>query len=89
MVPARMGDNEEESRKAANSFISKYCDLPAWSEATPNSAIVGTSRDCARIVERYVDAGVSELVLMPSVTRLKEINEQIERFGKELIPSFN
>jgi len=73
----------------ANNFIAKHCDLPTWSEATPNSAILGTSKNCARAIEYFVKAGVDELVLMPAVSNLNEIDEQIERFGKELLPSFS
>jgi alkanesulfonate monooxygenase len=89
MIPARLDDDEDEARQVANNFIAKHCDLPTWSEATPNSAILGTSKNCARAIEYFVKAGVDELVLMPAVSNLNEIDEQIERFGKELLPSFS
>jgi len=89
MIPARLDDDEDEARQVANNFIAKHCDLPAWSEATPNSAILGTSKNCARAIEYVVKVGVDELVLMPAVSNLSEIDEQIERFGKELLPSFS
>lgn len=89
MVPIRIDSSEEQARQIANRFIESHCDLPKWSEATPQSAIVGTRQDCANMIESFAGAGVQELVLMPSVAELAEIDEQLERTGKELLPSFN
>jgi alkanesulfonate monooxygenase len=89
MVPVRIDRSEVEARRVANDFIAKYCDLPAWSESTQNSAIIGTVKDCTNMIERYMKAGVHELVVIPSVAQLNEIDEQINRFGKELLPSFS
>ena len=89
MIPARIGANATETRRVATDYITKYCDLPSWSEATPDSAITGTSKDCAEMIEHFSEAGVQELVLIPAVAKLSEIDEQIERFGKELLPSFS
>lgn len=88
MVPIRIDRNEAQARQVANRFIQGYCDLPKWSEATPQSAIVGSPKDCARMVELFLKAGVQELVLIPSVGQLSEIDEQLDRTGKELLPSF-
>jgi alkanesulfonate monooxygenase len=89
MIPIRMGTSSTDAKRVANEYIAKHCDLPAWSEATPNSAITGTSKDCAERIERFSEAGVQELVLIPAVANLGEIDEQVERFGKELLPSFS
>jgi alkanesulfonate monooxygenase len=89
MVPARIDKSEGEARSITNEFITRHCDLPAWSEATPNSAIIGTSKDCANAIETFSRAGVQELVIMPAVPQLNEIDEQIVRFGKDLLPSFS
>jgi alkanesulfonate monooxygenase len=84
-----MGGSSTEAKRVATEYIAKHCDLPAWSEATPNSAITGPSKDCAEMIERFSRAGVQELVLMPAVAQLSEINEQVEKFGKDLLPSFS
>jgi probable F420-dependent oxidoreductase len=89
MIPIRMDTNSMEAKQIANAYITKYCDLPAWSEATPNSAITGTSKDCAVMIENFSKAGVQELVLIPAIADLREIKEQVERFGRELLPSFS
>jgi alkanesulfonate monooxygenase len=89
MIPVRIGESATEAKRAATEYIAKYCDLPAWSEATPNSSITGTRNDCAEMIEHYSQAGVQELVLIPAVTQLSEIKEQVQRFGKELLPSFS
>ncbi len=88
MVPGRVDVNDEDGSKVTNAFISKYCDLPAWSEATPNSAITGTRKTCINKIEQYLQAGVQELVIMPAVKDLVEVKEQIEVFGKEILTSF-
>jgi alkanesulfonate monooxygenase len=89
MIPIRMSTSDEEAKRIANQYVAKRCDLPAWSEATPDCAITGTSKNCAKMIEHYSQVGVQELVLMPAVAELKEIEEQVERFGKELLPSFS
>jgi len=88
MIPFRVGTNHAEATKTAKEYIAKYCDLPAWSEATPESAITGTIKDCSEKIERYSKAGVQELVLIPAVAKLPEIEEQVSTFAKELLPSF-
>jgi alkanesulfonate monooxygenase len=89
MVPARVDDNDESCLRTTSGFISKYCDLPAWSEATPTSAIAGTRKTCLNKIEQYLQAGVQELVIMPAVKDLDEIKNQLELFGKDILPSFN
>jgi len=89
MIPIRIGSSASEAKQVANEYIAEYCDLPSWSEATPNSAITGTTKDCSEMIERFSEAGVQELVLIPAVAKLSEIEQQIERFGKELLPSFS
>jgi alkanesulfonate monooxygenase len=88
MIPARLGKDRTETRHIASEYILSHCDLPAWSEATPSSMIAGTPKDCAEMIERFSKSGVQELVLMPAVRQLTEIQQQIEMFGKELLPSF-
>ena len=88
ILPTRLDINAENGQKVVNAFITKYCDLPAWSEATPKSMIAGTSKDCTNKIEQYIKAGVQELVLIPAVEKLSEIPEQIEKLGKSIIPSF-
>ena len=89
MVPIRIDRSEAEARRVTTDFITKHCDLPAWSEATPNSAVTGTSKDCAQMIESFSEAGVQELVFMPAVAQLSEIGEQVEKIAKELLPSFS
>jgi len=89
MVPVRIGENRIETKRIATEYTKKYCDLPAWSEATLDSAITGPSKDCVNMIERFSKSGVQELVLIPAVAQLPEILQQIEMFGKEVLPSFS
>lgn len=89
MIPARLGPDNTETKRITTEYITTHCDLPPWSEATPNSMIAGTTKECADMIERFSKNGVQELVLIPAVAQLSEIEEQVERFGKELLPSFS
>jgi len=89
MVPIRIDASASEAKRVATDYITRYCDLPSWSEATPNSSITGTTKDCAEMMERFSQTGVQELVLMPAIAQLSEVEEQVERIGKELLPSFS
>ena len=89
MIPIRVDQSVAEAKRIADEYIAKHCDLPKWSEATPDSSIIGTAKDCAAMIENYSEAGVQELVFIPSVAQLGEIEEQIEKIGKELLPSFS
>jgi probable F420-dependent oxidoreductase len=88
MVPVRIGDSQPNAKRVVTEYTAKHCDLPAWSEATPNSAITGTSKDCTEMIERFAEAGVQELVLIPAVNQLGEIEEQVGRVGKEVLQAF-
>jgi len=89
MIPFRIGSDAPEAKRVAGGYITKYCDLPSWSEATPASAITGTVKDCADMIERYLESGVQELVLIPAIAQLGEVEEQVESFAKNLLPSFS
>lgn len=88
MLPVRVGDNMEDSSQILKAFIGKYCDLPAWSEATAESGIVGSAKDCIASIESYVEAGVQNIVIMPAVANLSEIDQQVKRFATEVVRSF-
>jgi len=87
MVPIRMGDTKEVASQILHNFVKKYCDLPSWSKATVESGIAGNSNDFLNAIQRYEQAGVQTLVIMPAVTALSEIDTQVERFAKEVMPS--
>ena len=89
MIPARVGTDNSETRRIAAQYISTHCDLPAWSEATADSMVAGTTKECVEMIEHFTTSGVQELVLMPAVADVREIDEQVERFGRELLPSFS
>jgi probable F420-dependent oxidoreductase len=85
MVPARVEDNIEDAMATTKAFVDKYCDLPAWSEATVESAVAGSGEDCRRAVNAYSKSGVQELVFMPAVKSLSEIRDQVRRLSEEVV----
>ncbi len=56
-VPLCIGDSYEEATRQASEYVGDYFDVPAWSEATPESAVRGTPEQCAEQIAAYVDAG--------------------------------
>ena len=56
--------------------------MPAWSEATPESAVRGTPEQCAEQIAAYLDAGVKHLVFCPYNYQ----PEQVYRLATEVLP---
>jgi len=63
-------------------FSVQVIDVPAWSEATAESAVRGTPEQCAEQIAAYLDAGVKELVFCPYNYEL----EQVQRLAIEVLP---
>jgi probable F420-dependent oxidoreductase len=89
MLPIRLGSGREEATRTLQAFVSRYCDLPAWSEATVQSGIAGSPGEVSSAIEAQRNAGVQNIVVVPTVTSLSEIPEQVRKFGSEIIPSFS
>ena len=66
----------------ASEYVGDYFDVPAWSEATPESAVRGTPEQCAEQIAAYVDAGVKHLVFCPYNYQI----EQVRRLAAEVLP---
>jgi probable F420-dependent oxidoreductase len=81
-VPLCVGDSYEQATQKANEYVGDYFDVPAWSEATPESAIRGTPEQCAEQIAAYVDAGVKHLVFCPYNYQA----EQVYRLATEVLP---
>jgi alkanesulfonate monooxygenase SsuD/methylene tetrahydromethanopterin reductase-like flavin-dependent oxidoreductase (luciferase family) len=72
----------EAGDRKARQFIDEYFDLPAWSDATAESAVRGTPEQCAEQIAAHVAAGAQHLCLVPYRYEL----EQVERFASEVRP---
>lgn len=81
-VPLCVGDSYEEATRRAREYVADYFDVPAWSEATAESAVRGTPEQCAEQIAAYVDAGVKHLVFCPYNYR----DEQVYRLATEVLP---
>src|SRR6516162_763505 len=64
-VPLCIGDSYEQATRKANEYVGDYFDVPAWSEATPESAVRGTPGQCAEQITAYLEAGVKHVVFCP------------------------
>ena len=81
-VPLCVGDSYEEASRRASEYVGNYFDVPAWSEATPESAVRGTPEQCAEQIAAYLDAGVKHLVFCPYNYQ----PEQVYRLATEVLP---
>lgn len=81
-VPLCIGPSYEEATRRAHQYVGDYFDVPAWSEATPESAVRGTPEQCAEQIAAYADAGVKHLVFCPYNYEA----EQVRRLATEVLP---
>jgi len=81
-VPLCIGSSYEEASRLAWQYVDDYFDVPAWSEATPESTVRGTPEQCAEQIAAYLDAGVKELVFCPYNYEA----EQVYRLATEVLP---
>jgi alkanesulfonate monooxygenase len=81
-VPLCIGSSYEEATRRAGEYVSEYFDVPAWSEATPESAVRGTPEQCAEQIAAFIDAGVRHLVFCPYNYEA----EQVQRLASEVLP---
>jgi probable F420-dependent oxidoreductase len=81
-VPLCIGASYEEASQRAREYVGEYFDVPAWSEASPESAVRGTPEDCAEQIATYIAAGVRHLVFCP----YNYSEEQVHRLATEVLP---
>jgi probable F420-dependent oxidoreductase len=81
-VPLCVGSSYEEADRLVREYVGEYFDVPAWSEATPESAVRGTPEQCAGQIAAYLEAGVRHLVFCPYNYEA----EQLHRLAAEVLP---
>jgi len=81
-VPLCIGSSYEEAGRRASEYVGEYFDVPAWSEATAESAVRGTPEQCAEQIAGYIDAGVRHLVFCP----YNYESDQVTRLAAEVLP---
>jgi alkanesulfonate monooxygenase len=81
-VPLCIGSTYEQAEQQAREYVGEYFDVPAWSEATPESAVRGTPEQCAEQIAAYLDAGVRHLVFCPYNYQI----EQVHRLAQDVLP---
>ena len=81
-VPLCIGSSYEEATRLAGEYVGEYFDVPAWSEATPESAVRGTPEQCAEQIAALIEAGARHLVFCP----YNYETEQVHRLAAEVLP---
>jgi probable F420-dependent oxidoreductase len=81
-VPLCISSSYEEGTRRAQEYVGEYFDVPAWSEATPESAVRGTPQQCAEQIAGFINAGVRHLVFCP----YNYETEQVRRLATEVLP---
>ncbi|MDJ0270799.1 MAG: TIGR03619 family F420-dependent LLM class oxidoreductase [Aigarchaeota archaeon] len=88
MLPALLARDRRSGLEAVSKFVEKYCDLPPWSEASVESALTGSARECVEYAEQFARSGAEELVLMPVFSNISEIREKVRELSDSVIHSF-
>jgi alkanesulfonate monooxygenase len=81
-VPLCIGTSYEQATELAREYVGEYFDVPAWSQATPESAVRGTPQQCAEQIAAFLGAGVKHLVFCPYNYQ----TEQVRRLAAEVLP---
>jgi alkanesulfonate monooxygenase len=81
-LPIYVDDDYATAEQRCREYIDEYCDLPAWSQASHDSAIRGTAEECAEQLAEHFAAGVQHICLCPAGYEI----EQIERIAAEVLP---
>lgn len=81
-LPLCINDDLDAARAQVREFGTSYLDLPEWSEASLDSAIIGPVDACLEQLAAQRDAGVQEVVFMP----VGYDPELMERAGAEILP---
>lgn len=71
----------ERGKSLAKDFATRYFDLPPWSKASLDSAIIGSTSQCGEKMNEYLDAGVQNLILIPVGYEMN----QMELFARDVI----
>ncbi|MBO0874773.1 MAG: TIGR03619 family F420-dependent LLM class oxidoreductase [Pseudonocardia sp.] len=81
-LPICIDSSFEAADAKVGPFLAEYFDNPEWSDASPESAIRGTPRQCAEQLAEHISAGVEHIALVP----YRYEQEQVERFVAEVRP---
>lgn len=81
-LPIYVDDDPAVAARRCQEYIAEYCDLPAWSQCSPDSAIRGTAEQCAEQLAEHFAAGVQHICLCPAGYAM----EQVERIAAEVLP---
>ena len=65
-----------------NEWLRTEWDFAAWSESTPDSAIIGSPEECAEQLQAHIDTGVDRIIFVP----YKYEPEQVEAIATDVIP---
>jgi probable F420-dependent oxidoreductase len=81
-LPLCIGPSYEAAASQARQFVGEYFDTPAWSDASADSAIVGTPEQCAEQIAAHIEAGAQHLIFCP----FNYQPEQVHRLAAEVLP---
>lgn len=81
-LPIYVDDDVTNAERRCREYIDEYCDLPAWSQSSHDSAIRGTAEQCAEQLAEHFAAGVQHICLCPAGYEI----EQIARIAAEVLP---
>jgi alkanesulfonate monooxygenase len=81
-LPIIVGESRKALEPRMQEWLQTEWDYAAWSESTPESAIIGTPEECVAQLERHRETGVDRLILVP----YRYEREQVTRLATEIVP---
>jgi probable F420-dependent oxidoreductase len=82
---ACLAASREEARAAAAAYLSNEYHQP-FESLVDRYCALGSPADCAQTVQRFVEAGVDHVVLIPTVTP-ERVSEQLARLAEDALPA--
>ena len=81
-LPIIVGKSRKSLLPRMSDWLRTEWDYAAWSESTPDSAIIGTASECIEQLRRHIEVGVDRLILVP----YRYESEQIQVLAEEVMP---
>jgi probable F420-dependent oxidoreductase len=83
---ACLASSREEARAAAAEYLSNEYRQP-FAPLVDRYCALGSPADCGETIQRFVEAGVDHVVLVPTV-KPERVSEQLARLAEEALPAF-
>ena len=81
-LPICVGESKAAVKEKMDHWLNTEWDFAAWSDSTPESAIMGTVDECVEKLQEHIEAGVERIIFVP----YRYQDDQAEVIAKEILP---